>query len=199
MLSVVLRQCWGSGDPGLGAVQGLLRRLDEHDPDTGLHCLRTGRYAAQLAALLGLGSRQCRQVRLAGLLHDVGKLCIAPAILNKTGPLTDEETRLIREHPAQGTFLLAPFLADPAVLDAVRSHHERFDGLGYPHGLRGDQIPLPARILNLADCFDALRSRRPYRAPLPREAALTHLRGEAGRQFDPDLVAALLQTFVPPV
>lgn len=179
------------------AVRRLLRRLEAHDPATARHCLRTCRNAELLADTLGLGSRSRRHLRVAALLHDLGKLCVSPALLNKPGRLTEEESRLVREHPAHGVRLLEPLLPEPAILEAIHGHHERFDGRGYPRGLKGYAIPLLARILSVADCLDALTSGRPYRPRLTHAAAREYLRWEAGRQFDPVVVGAFLRAWDP--
>jgi putative two-component system response regulator len=176
---------------GLVAVQRLLRRLEAHHPDTARHCARTAAHADRLAALLGLDGRQRRHLRAASLLHDLGKLGVPAALLDKPGRLTAEEAGLLREHPALGVRLLESSLAEPEVLEAIHAHHERFDGCGYPRGLRGDGIPLLARILSIADTFDALTSGRPYRPRLPSGAARAYLRWQSGRQFDPALIDAL--------
>jgi HD-GYP domain-containing protein (c-di-GMP phosphodiesterase class II) len=126
------------------------------------------------------------------MLHDIGKLAIPEHILNKPGRLTTEEMAKVREHPALGVELLAAAINSPAILDAIRGHHERFDGSGYPDGLAGEKITLEARIIAIADCFDALVSSRPYQLPLPRQAALEMIDDAAGSQFDPHLVRTFL-------
>jgi HD-GYP domain-containing protein (c-di-GMP phosphodiesterase class II) len=169
-----------------------LRALQEHDPETVGHCWRVRRHALDLAAALGLGRRAYRQLSLAAVLHDVGKLEVPLAILRKPGGLTAAEALRVRRHPEAGERLLAGDVTDPAVLAAIRHHHERHDGAGYPDGLRGERVPLLARILALADCYDAMRSDRPYRPGLSRAAALAAIRQGAGTQFDPHLAATFL-------
>jgi HD-GYP domain-containing protein (c-di-GMP phosphodiesterase class II) len=137
----------------------------------------------------------CEHVRTASLLHDLGKVGVRDAILDKPGPLTPEEWTAMRQHPVTGWKILGPlgFLAEEA--RSVRHHHERFDGGGYPDGLAGNAIPLPARIIAVADAFDAMRTVRPYRPPLPLEKALAELEGNAGKQFDPTVVDAFQTWF----
>jgi putative nucleotidyltransferase with HDIG domain len=187
----------GSQSGGPLAVRRLLRRLEDHDPATARHCLRTCRNAELLADTLGLASRARRHLRVAALLHDLGKLSLPPELLNKPGRLTEDEARRVREHPAEGVRLLAPFLPEPAILEAIHGHHERFDGRGYPRGLKGHAIPLLARILSVADCLDAVTSGRPYRPRLTHAAAREYVRWQAGRQFDPVVVSAFLRAWDP--
>jgi len=170
------------------AIDSLVRALEARDAYTCGHSLRVRRYCLRLAEALGLGPRQRWRISLAAKLHDIGKVAIPRTILNKPGPLTDEERRVVQRHPVIGERLLLPVIGSRAVLAAVRGHHERLDGSGYPDGLAGSDIPLEARILAIGDCFDALTSSRAYRAPLPRTDALGVLRQAAGSQFDPVLV-----------
>jgi len=147
-------------------------------------------YAAAIAYALELPSPDVARVRLAGLLHDVGKIGVPDAVLAKPVPLTSEEVALIEQHPVIGERMLAaaPYLHE--ILPAVRSHHERPDGRGYPDGLPADAIPRDAAILMVADSFDAMTSSRPYRPALPVSEARLRLRAECGAQFDPSIVAA---------
>ncbi len=175
------------------AVRGLLRRLARHDPDTARHCLRVRRYVLEAARFLGLTGQQRRLLGWAAGLHDVGKLGVPQALLQKPGPLNEREAGRVRQHPALGERLLAPVCRHPLVLRCVRHHHERFDGTGYPDGLAGRQIPWPARLVALADCFDALTGPRPYREAGGRAEALAYLRAESGRRFDPALTALFVE------
>jgi HD-GYP domain-containing protein (c-di-GMP phosphodiesterase class II) len=175
---------------GVGRLLGLLQ---DHDPETYCHSQRVRGYAVRLAAALGLGRRARRRLALAAGSHDLGKLCVPAALLTKPSRLTAEEYLRVQKHPVMSELLLAPLVRDPGLLAWVRHHHEHFDGRGYPDGLRGRHIPLGARLLAVADCFDALSSPRPYRAALPRRDALDYLRAGAGRQFDPAVVRAFLR------
>jgi response regulator RpfG family c-di-GMP phosphodiesterase len=182
----------------LSAIDSLLLSLEERDPYTVGHSWRVRQYAKQLAAGLGLDTRQCKQLGLAAKLHDIGKFGIPEAILNKPGPLTPAESRLVRKHPVIGERILAPIIRSTAVLSAIRCHHERPDGAGYPDGLAGSQIPVLARVLAIADCFDALTSPRAYRpAALVNAEAMDFIRQGAGSQFDAAFVDVFLNVLVP--
>lgn len=181
-------------DLALGpAVASLLEAVGAKDPYTRWHSRRVGRYARAIARGLELSPRERSDVALAAEVHDVGKIGVPDELLQKAGPLTPEERCRILDHAAIGAQILAPLLGDrPAVVAAVRWHHERMDGSGYPDGLRGRAIPLIPRILAVADAFDAMTSERPYRPPLPRKVVLEELRRGLGTQFDPDCVRAFL-------
>ncbi len=184
----------GPSGPDAETVVGRwLRTLQAHDPETVGHCWRVRRHALRLAVALGLGRGACRQLALAAVLHDVGKVEVPRAVLQKPGRLTAEESLRVQRHPAAGERLLAADVRDPVVLAAIRHHHERHDGAGYPDRLRGESVPLLARVLALADCYDAMRSDRPYRPGLSWAAALAAVRQGAGTQFDPRLTAVFLR------
>lgn len=175
------------------ATVGLAHALDLRDAYTADHSDTVAAYAAAMASELGLSRSHVERVRLAGLLHDVGKIGIPDAVLLKPGALTDDEWAQMRRHPELGAQML-----DSTTLRDVRrwvlAHHERPDGRGYPEGLRGSDIPLEARILSVADAFEAMTSDRVYRAAMPVEDAVAELHRCAGTQFDPDVVAALVRT-----
>jgi HD-GYP domain-containing protein (c-di-GMP phosphodiesterase class II) len=140
---------------------------------------------------MGADADTLRQLELGGRLHDLGKIGVREAVLNKGGPLTDDEYAHIMQHPVIGWRLLRPLLVDaPLALDVVRSHHERPDGRGTPDGLAGDLVPFVARVAAVVDSFDAMTSHRPYRRGLSLGEALAELRRHAGTQFDPATVAA---------
>ncbi|HEX2972799.1 MAG TPA: HD domain-containing phosphohydrolase, partial [Tepidisphaeraceae bacterium] len=141
-----------------------------------------------LAATLGLGKEQIEDFRIAGLLHDVGKIGIPEAVLCKAGRLTDAEYCQIKQHPETGYRILRDVPALTHIIDGVLHHHERWDGRGYPDGLAAEKIPLIARVLALADSFDAMSSTRSYRPAMPRPAVLAEIHRCAGMQFDPSLV-----------
>ncbi len=174
----------------LSAIDSLVRTLEARDPYTSGHSLRVGTYALRLAEGLVLDERQRQQLRLAAKLHDIGKVAVPEAILNKPGRLSDDEYAVVRTHPEMGERILSPIIHNPTVLAAIRSHHERYDGQGYPDGLVGEQIPLLARVLTIADCFDALTSSRAYRGAMPPAQAAQVIRAGFGAQFDPTLMAA---------
>jgi response regulator RpfG family c-di-GMP phosphodiesterase len=172
----------------LSAIDSLVRTLEARHPSTCGHSLRVRRYAVRLAEALGWPERERRRLGLAAKLHDIGKVGIPEAILNKPDSLTRAEEVVVQEHPVIGERILTPIIRSRALLAAIRGHHERWDGGGYPDGLAGPGIPLLARAIAVADCFDALTSCRSYRDPLPRADALELLRAGAGTQFDPALV-----------
>jgi len=175
------------------AVASLVEAVGAKDVYTRSHSRRVSRYARAIARGLGLTEREQGEVALAGELHDVGKIGVPDELLRKTGPLTPAERCRILDHTVIGERILAPLLANrPAVLGAVRWHHERVDGTGYPDGLRGRFIPLFPRIIAVADAFDAMTSDRPYRPPLATGVALAELRRWVGSQFDADCVRAFV-------
>jgi HD-GYP domain-containing protein (c-di-GMP phosphodiesterase class II) len=174
----------------VGTLEALTAAIDAKDPYTCGHSQRVSHVAALLAAAHGLDEEQLERIRIAGLVHDVGKIGVPESVLRKSGKLTDEEFRIIQTHPEIGHRILRDIPALEDVLPGVLYHHERFDGRGYPKGLSGRNIPLVARIIGLADAFDAMSSTRTYRAAMPRERVLAEINANAGVQFDPDLVAS---------
>jgi HD-GYP domain-containing protein (c-di-GMP phosphodiesterase class II) len=178
----------------LASVASLADALEVKDPYTRGHSLRVGRYAAAIGGALGVDADTLRQLELGGHLHDLGKIGVREAVLNKAGPLSDEEYAHVMQHPAIGWRLLRPLLEEePLALAMVRWHHERHDGRGVPDGLAGDAVPLVARLAAVADSFDAMTSHRPYRRGLAVDEAVAELRRNAGTQFDPAAVAAFEQ------
>jgi len=176
----------------LAAVMLLAETLDLRDAGTAEHSRTVGAFARETAATLGLSADRVERLHAAGVLHDLGKLGIADAILHKAAPLDEGEWREIQRHPEVGARILEHAgLRDIAAW--VRAHHERIDGGGYPGGLRAGQIPLEARILAVADAYEAMVADRPYRTGLPPETARAELERCAGSQFDPDVVAAFLR------
>jgi len=169
-------------------VMGELR-----DPYTRGHERRVGDIAAAIAAEMGLDTEAVEGVRIAGCLHDVGKIAVNASILQKPGPLDEAELEQIRVHPVAGARLIQDVADFQPALPYVLHHHERWDGTGYPHRLRGERIPLEARVLGVADAFDAMTSRRPYRPALSVEQALAELERCAGTQFDPSLARTFVQ------
>ncbi|MFC4769490.1 HD-GYP domain-containing protein [Effusibacillus consociatus] len=167
--------------------------IDARDPYTHGHSSRVAFWARELASALGLPNKQVEEVYYGGILHDIGKIGIEDAILNKTGKLTHEEYDKIKQHPVIGYQIVERAGVFPELLPAIRSHHERIDGKGYPDGLQGDQIPLIARILAISDAFDAMVSDRPYRKGMPVETALQQIKEGAGTQFDEEFAAAFVK------
>jgi response regulator RpfG family c-di-GMP phosphodiesterase len=171
-------------------VTSLVVTLEARDGYTEGHSLRVAGYTTVIAEGMGLPPAMREQIRTASLLHDLGKVGVRDAILNKPGSLTPEEWAAMRQHPVLGWRILSPLGFLAAEAQSVKHHHERFDGKGYPDGLAGEAIPLPARIIAVADAFDAMTTARPYRPPMPPAEALAELRRKAGTQFDPRPVEA---------
>jgi HD-GYP domain-containing protein (c-di-GMP phosphodiesterase class II) len=172
------------------SLLGLANALEAKDPYTRGHSERVGAASRRLALALGLPAHEAETIGQAGLLHDIGKIGVPEAVLRKRGALEDEEWALMRKHPLIGAQIVAPFEFFEAGALTIRHHHERHDGSGYPDGLAGQAIPFGARVVAVADVFDALTSDRPYRAALPWAAALEHLRQQAGRTLDARIVTA---------
>jgi diguanylate cyclase (GGDEF)-like protein/putative nucleotidyltransferase with HDIG domain len=178
-------------EPRISDLIGLAEELDVRDAGVTGHSHAVGDYAELMAKELGFCPEHIERVRLAGVLHDIGKTGVSDRLLSKRGPLDPDEWRSIRTHPESGARLLAhPELEDLRAW--VLAHHERPDGKGYPRGLSGDEIPIEASILAVADAYEAMTSERPYRATLGDGAAIEELRAGAGTQFDATVVEALL-------
>ena len=178
----------------LQTVEALATAVDAKDRYTHGHIRRVQAYAVELAARMGIkDENEIMAIRSGALLHDIGKIAIPEYILNKPTILTESEFEKMKLHPTVGATMLKgiefPFPVEPL----VKSHHERWDGKGYPEGLRGDEIPLSARILSLVDCYDALTTNRPYRAPMAREEVIEFFRRESGRAYDPEVVDAFVK------
>jgi putative two-component system response regulator len=181
----------------LSTVDSLVRTLEARDPYTCGHSRRVRRYALRLASALGLEEQQKQHLSLAAKLHDIGKFGVPEAVLHKPGRLTEEELAVLRKHPVISERILAPVIRNREILSAVRGHHERYDGQGYPDALAGEQIPVLARVLAVADCFDAMTTCRSYRNALPLGQALDRLNDGAGAQFDPDIVRTFTDVVAP--
>src|ERR1700761_4178611 len=168
--------------------------VEYRDNDTGEHTLRVAKNSRIIAEKLGLPPRLCRDIYLAAPLHDVGKVAIPDNILLKPGRLTDDEMAVIRTHATIGERILADSSCELIQLGAqiAAGHHERWDGVGYPNGLKANAIPVAARVVAVADVFDALTTRRPYKEPMPLDVARNYLVEHQGRQFDPACVDAFL-------
>ncbi len=166
----------------------LARSIEGKDPYLEGHCERLARYSAELGQRIGLAENEITALRRAGIVHDIGKVAVPDAILLKPGPLTPEEWVIMREHPVVGERICAPLKSFRLVLPVIRHHHERLNGSGYPDGLKGEAIPICARVLQIADVYDALTTERPYKKVLPVEEALATMEEEVARQWwDPDL------------
>lgn len=177
----------------------LTRAVEAAHPWTHGHGSRVSALAASVGRALGWSESLLETVRLASLLHDVGKLALPTELLGRPGPLTAAELEVVREHPVAGARILRSFPAAGRALPAVLHHHERWDGDGYPYRLAGPRIPLEARLVALADAFDAMTSSRPYRPPIRTDDALAELVRCAGTQFDPMLTHACIEIWAPRV
>jgi putative nucleotidyltransferase with HDIG domain len=192
------RECyWGGNEPTVknssepvANLAALSAAIEARDPYARGHSSRVTVFAQAMARSLSLESERVGVLRLGALLHDVGKLVVPSSLLLKRGPLTEAERDLMRRHPAAGARMLRALGAPQTILPIVMYHHERWDGSGYPTGRRGEEIPLEARVLCIADSFDAMTSSRPYRKTWPPDEALAELERCAGAHFDPRLVAA---------
>jgi HD-GYP domain-containing protein (c-di-GMP phosphodiesterase class II) len=181
--------------PAVSALLALSRAIETRDPYMRGHSARVARTAHAVGIRLGCDEARLALLRLGGALHDVGKLVVSEAVLNKPGPLTPDELAEVRAHPEAGARMVALDRALRPALPGVLYHHERWDGLGYPTGRAGPEIPLEARILAVADCFDAMTSDRPYRAALPEEQAIAEVGRCSGSQFDPDVALVFLEAW----
>ena len=181
------------GELSYGALAALARTIDASSPWTAGHSERVTAFSLRMASRLCISQEMCESLKRGGLLHDIGKIGIPPQILDKPGPLDPDELARIREHPAMGARILAPLESFADAIPIVRSHHERFDGRGYPQGLAGEDIPILARLLAVADVYDALVSSRPYRPGWKHDQALDTIRTASGSQFDPRMVAAFFE------
>ena len=180
----------------LASIQSLADALEVKDPYTHGHSLRVSSYSVTIARAIGLSDQMVQQIEIGGRVHDIGKIGVREAILNKAGPLTADEYQHIMTHPTVGWRILAPLLREmPMSLNIVRWHHERYDGSGAPDRLVSDAIPLEARIVAVADTFDAMTSIRPYRPGVPLDDTLAELRRCSGAQFDPVCVGAFLEAY----
>lgn len=176
----------------LSTITTLVFILEGKDPYARGHSERVTKYSVAIAKELGLSQEETAQIERAGKLHDIGKLGVDETILCKPTTLTEKEYAIIKTHPQMGTAILETldFLSKERII--IRHHHERYDGNGYPDRLKGEEIPIGARIMALVDAFDAMKSERPYRRPLPDEEILSEIKKNAGAQFDPKVVEAFL-------
>ena len=180
----------------LRTIEGLAMAIEAKDANTHKHLLRVRVYVAELGKRMGLDEPIMQALLIASYLHDIGKLAVPEYIINKPGKLTFEEFEKMKIHPVVGADILERVRFPYPVVPIVRSHHESWDGSGYPDGLKGEEIPIGARLLTAVDCFDALASERPYRKALPLEEAMAFLKARAGIQFDPQIVELLAENYL---
>ncbi|MGZ7046293.1 MAG: HD-GYP domain-containing protein, partial [Candidatus Aminicenantales bacterium] len=171
----------------------LASAIDAKDEYTRHHSTRVTEFTLKIAGTMGFSEKEAGDLELSALLHDVGKIAVPESILNKPGKLTDQEFALIKEHPARGESILKPVIELKDIARVVRSHHERYDGLGYPDGLKGREIPLGARIMAVADTYDSITSERPYRKAASHRYAVKEIIRCSGTQFDPEVVEHFLE------
>jgi diguanylate cyclase (GGDEF)-like protein/putative nucleotidyltransferase with HDIG domain len=191
-VEVTNRHAENVADLHLRTIEALAIAIDAKDEVTHDHVRRVQIYATGLAKLFGLSDKEVEALKAGALLHDIGKLAVPDYILNKPGPLTPAEFDKMKVHTVVGSEILERVGFPYPVAPVVRHHHERWDGRGYPDGLKGDEIPITARILSVSDCFDAVREERQYRGAMSREEAITLLRENASTMFDPAIVKAFL-------
>jgi len=177
----------------LNAITALVYALEAKDKYTSGHSQRVAGISVAIAAELGLPQHNIEKMRLAGLIHDIGKIGVRESVLNKPGRVTADEYQHILSHCDIGEHILTPIVEDEQILRAVRHHHERYDGGGYPDGLSAGQIPLGAKILAVADTYDAIISGRPYREAVSIQTACDEIQRHKGTQFDPEVVDAFLR------
>ena len=175
----------------LGSIRMLAAAIDEKDPYTRGHSGRVAKYSMIIGEDLGLDAEDLDRLRISALLHDVGKIGVDDRVLKKPGKLTDEEFDLMKQHTVKGANIMRPVAQLKDMLPGIELHHERMDGGGYPYGLHGDQIPLMARIIAVADTFDAITTNRPYQSAMDLDFALDRIRSLAISRFDPKSSAAL--------
>ena len=177
---------------GNETILSIARTVDAKDSNTSEHSFRVSEYSVCIAKQLGYSKEKCESLRQMALLHDIGKIGIPDAILNKPGKLTNEEYEIMKSHVIRGGEILKDFTMIDNVRVGALYHHEKYDGTGYCHGLKGEDIPLDARIIGIADAFDAMTANRVYRKQLDIEVVIEELKRCSGTQFDPKLVDILL-------
>ncbi len=177
------------------SIKALVTTIEAKDPYTRGHSERVMKYSQTIVSELNLSDDEKEAIRLAGLLHDIGKIGIDEAIIRKPGRLTDEEFAEIKKHPTIGAEIIKPIKQLQSVVPGVWQHHERYDGGGYPYGLKGEGISFLGRVLAVADTFDAMTSDRPYRKGLSHQTAVEEIKEQCHRQFDPDIAEAFLKAY----
>ena len=176
------------------SIETLVSTIEARDENTKGHSKRVSELASVLGMYLQIGIKEVEKLRYAGILHDVGKIGIRDAVLNKQGPRSDEEYRIMKTHPQLGDAILQNVSSlEPCIREAAKHHHERFDGRGYPDHLKGEEIPLFARILAVVDTYDAMTCDRVYRKGLPKEVALEEIEKGRGTQFDPYIAGEFIE------
>ncbi|MFC2072996.1 HD domain-containing phosphohydrolase [Chloroflexota bacterium] len=178
----------------LSAITSLVYALEAKDEYTSGHSQRVADIAVAIARKMNLPQESIEKIRLAGLLHDIGKIGVRESVLHKPSRLANEELQHIQKHSEIGEHILAPIAGDEETLKSIRNHHEHYDGTGYPDRLKNTQISLGARILSVSDAYEAMTSGRPYRKPLSEEIALAEIENGKGTQFDPEIIIAFFRS-----
>ncbi|MHB0914136.1 MAG: HD domain-containing phosphohydrolase [Thermoleophilia bacterium] len=177
----------------VGAIASLAEALDAKDPYTNGHSQRVTMICEIIAQAMKLDEEMSERIRMAGVLHDLGKIGVPETILNKVGKLSDEEFGIVKTHSVRGEKIIEPFIKDKGIREIVRHHHERYSGGGYPDGISGEEIPVGARIMSVADAYDAMTSDRSYRKAMAPEDAEAELVACSGKQFDPEIVELFIK------
>ena len=176
----------------LESIQAIARTIDAKDEYTNGHSTRVGYYSKLIAESLGMKPEEVDNIYYIALLHDIGKIAIPDKILNKPGRLTDEEFAIMKSHTTRGAKILKGISTIPQIVEGAKSHHEKYDGTGYPEGLKGEEIPYVARIICCADCFDAMASKRVYKEPFSLDTIISEFKRCSGTQFDPKIAEVVV-------
>ncbi|MBP5330660.1 MAG: HD-GYP domain-containing protein, partial [Lachnospiraceae bacterium] len=176
----------------LQSMNTFISFIDAKDPYTRGHSRRVAMYAAEISKRMGLSDDEVQNIYYAGLLHDAGKISVPDAVLNKPGKLTDEERKIIQSHTVAGGKMLKQLSSIKGIRETALYHHERYDGKGYPEGLKGEKIPLYARIVGVADAYDAMSSNRVYRRHLSKDEIIDEIQNGSGTHFDPDILVYMV-------
>jgi putative nucleotidyltransferase with HDIG domain len=179
----------------MGTIRSLAAAIDAKDPYTRGHSERVAHYSEMIAKSMGLSEDEVEVVRIGALMHDVGKIGIEDKILGKAGPFTEDEFEIMKQHPLKGAVILEPVVQLKEMVPVMKSHHENIDGSGYPQGLTGGEIPLHAKIVSVADTFDAMTTNRPYQKAMEITYVFERMRGFIGKKFDEEIVEALIAAY----
>jgi putative nucleotidyltransferase with HDIG domain len=179
----------------MSAIASLAAAIDERDPYTRGHSERVTEYSLAISDEMSLDSKEREVVHIAALLHDIGKIGIDDGILRKPSGLNKSEYMIIKKHPGKGANIMSPIKQLKKIIPSMRHHHERYDGEGYPDGIKGEKIPLPARIIAVSDTFDAMTSDRPYQVAMDDEEVVALIQSWAGTRFDPQVCNAFVKAY----
>ena len=175
------------------SIEAIARTIDVKDTYTNGHSIRVGHFSRIIAKKLGMEGDELENLYYTALLHDIGKIGIPDAILNKPGKLTDEEYAQMKSHTTKGAKILKDISTIPNIVEGAKYHHERWDGTGYPESLKGEEIPYIARIICCADCYDAMATKRTYKEPYTKEKIISEFKRCSGTQFDPDIAKVVVE------